>query len=48
MLPELSGAAPIQWAIAKQMEKTGVTVQTLGNKFDSGDILSQKEVVSTS
>lgn len=46
MLPELSGAAPIQWAIAKQKDKTGVTVQTLGEKFDSGDILSQEEVVS--
>lgn len=44
LLPELSGAAPIQWAIARQMRRTGVSVQTLGEKFDSGNILAQKEV----
>jgi methionyl-tRNA formyltransferase len=44
LLPELRGAAPIQWAIAWQMKRTGVSIQTLGDKFDSGNILAQKEV----
>lgn len=46
LLPELSGAAPIQWAIAGQLGRTGVSVQTLGDRFDSGNIYAQEEVVS--
>jgi methionyl-tRNA formyltransferase len=45
LLPSLVGAAPIQRAIARQHEKTGVTVQTLGEMYDSGDILAQEEAV---
>jgi methionyl-tRNA formyltransferase len=45
LLPMLAGAAPIQWAIARQLEKTGVTTQTLGEKLDSGDIYAQEETV---
>lgn len=45
LLPLLAGAAPIQWAIAHRMEKTGVTVQSLGVKFDSGNIYAQEETV---
>ena len=45
LLPQLSGAAPIQWAIARQLDRTGVTVQTLGERFDSGSIYAQDEVV---
>ena len=42
LLPKLRGAAPIQWAIAKGMKETGVTIQTMQNEvFDSGDILNQ-------
>lgn len=45
LLPQLSGAAPIQWAIARQMKSTGVSVQSLGEKFDSGHIYAQEEMV---
>jgi methionyl-tRNA formyltransferase len=41
LLPRYRGAAPIQWAIANQDAETGITVQTMGARFDSGDILSQ-------
>lgn len=45
LLPQLRGAAPIQWAIAKRMSETGVTVQQLSEgKFDHGDILAQQTV----
>ena len=46
LLPALKGAAPIQWAIARGLQSTGVSIQTLGTSFDSGDVLSKKEVVS--
>ncbi|CAO1618062.1 unnamed protein product [Sympodiomycopsis kandeliae] len=43
MLPQLRGAAPIQWAIAKQMNQTGVSIQQLSDgKFDRGDIIAQE------
>lgn len=45
LLPQLSGAAPVQWAIARQMKSTGVSVQSLGERFDSGNIYNQEEVV---
>lgn len=44
LLPGLRGAAPIQWAIARQMKRTGVSIQTLGDEFDSGNILAQEVV----
>lgn len=45
MLPKLRGAAPIQWAIARQLAETGVTVQQLSRgAFDQGDILAQRPV----
>ncbi|CAO1623060.1 unnamed protein product [Parajaminaea phylloscopi] len=41
-LPDLRGAAPIQWAIARHYRETGVTVQQLSRgKFDHGHILAQ-------
>lgn len=44
LLPALRGAAPIQWAIARQLE-TGVTVQQLhSERFDTGGILAQEHV----
>ncbi|UZJ53268.1 hypothetical protein CBS101457_002588 [Exobasidium rhododendri] len=43
MLPLLAGAAPIQRAIARRLEKTGVTVQSLGETFDSGNIYAQEQ-----
>jgi len=45
MLPDLRGAAPLQWAIARQYCKTGITVQQLHpTDFDHGGILRQVEV----
>lgn len=42
MLPKLRGAAPIQWAIARQHATTGITVQQLHpHEFDHGEILQQ-------
>ncbi|PWN35106.1 Formyltransferase [Meira miltonrushii] len=44
LLPALKGAAPIQWAIARGLQATGVSIQTLGTSFDSGEVLSREEV----
>lgn len=45
LLPDLRGAAPIQWAIARGYEKTGVSIQQLGRgTFDQGDLLAQEKV----
>lgn len=45
LLPQLRGAAPIQWAIARQLPITGITVQGLGPTFDSGKVYGQMEYV---
>lgn len=42
MLPDLRGAAPIQWAIIRGLSHTGVSLQTLHpTKFDHGIVLDQ-------
>ena len=41
LLPELRGAAPVEWAILNGMEKTGVTIMQMGEGLDSGPILHQ-------
>lgn len=42
MLPHLRGAAPIQWAIARRLADTGVSIQQLSRgTFDQGHILAQ-------
>ncbi|KAL4398964.1 Methionyl-tRNA formyltransferase [Malassezia pachydermatis] len=42
MLPDLRGAAPIQWALARGYTETGITVQQLHpTHFDQGGILKQ-------
>jgi methionyl-tRNA formyltransferase len=43
-LPELRGAAPVNWAIIRGYEKTGMTVFRLVKEMDAGPILAQKEV----
>ncbi len=45
LLPKYRGAAPIQWAVAKGERETGVTVQRMALKMDSGPILTQRKVV---
>src|SRR5438093_7011031 len=41
LLPELRGAAPIEWAIINGLAKTGVTLMQLDAGMDSGPILHQ-------
>jgi methionyl-tRNA formyltransferase len=41
LLPELRGAAPIQWAIARGYTTTGVTVMRMTERMDAGAILLQ-------
>ena len=41
LLPELRGAAPVEWAIIRGYEKTGVTIMQLDAGMDSGPILHQ-------
>ena len=44
LLPELRGAAPIQWAIARGYRVTGVTLMLMDEGMDTGPILLQREV----
>jgi methionyl-tRNA formyltransferase len=43
LLPELRGAAPINWAIARGKEITGVTIMRMVEELDAGPILFQAE-----
>lgn len=43
LLPELRGAAPIPWAIARGHAQTGVTVMRMVEAMDAGPILLQEE-----
>ena len=43
LLPELRGAAPIHWAIARGYETTGVTIMRMSEGMDAGPILHQVE-----
>lgn len=45
LLPKYRGAAPIQWAIIDGLDKTGVTIMQMNEGLDTGDILTQREVV---
>ena len=40
LLPELRGAAPINWAIARGLSETGVTIMRMAEGMDSGAIIS--------
>ena len=42
LLPELRGAAPAQWAIARGYRQTGVTIMQMDEGLDTGDIRLQK------
>ena len=41
LLPQLRGAAPVEWAIMHGLEKTGVTIMLMDEGLDSGPILHQ-------
>ena len=43
LLPKYRGAAPINWALIRGEEKTGVTIMQMDEGVDSGDILLQEE-----
>ncbi len=45
LLPKLRGGAPIHHAIMDGYSKTGVTIMYMAKGMDSGDIISQSEVV---
>jgi methionyl-tRNA formyltransferase len=44
LLPRYRGAAPIQWAIIRGEEKTGVTTMMIDAGLDTGGILLQREI----
>jgi methionyl-tRNA formyltransferase len=44
LLPKYRGAAPIQWAILNNEEKTGLTAMKMDEGMDTGPILLQEEV----
>ncbi len=41
LLPKLRGASPVQHAILKGLEETGITYYLMNEKMDAGDILQQ-------
>ena len=43
LLPELRGAAPIQWSIVRGFARTGVTTMRIDAGLDTGDIIDQWE-----
>jgi methionyl-tRNA formyltransferase len=43
LLPELRGAAPVHWAIARGYDKTGVTIMRMVQGLDAGPVLLQVE-----
>src|SRR2546425_12636262 len=42
LLPELRGAAPAQWAVARRYPETGVTIMQMDEGLDTGDIRLQR------
>lgn len=44
LLPQLRGAAPIEWAILRGLNRTGVTTIFMDQGMDSGDIIHQRAV----
>ncbi|MCX5646988.1 MAG: methionyl-tRNA formyltransferase [Phycisphaerae bacterium] len=43
LLPKYRGAAPINWAILRRETHTGISIITLADKIDAGDILAQSQ-----
>ena len=44
LLPELRGAAPIQWSVINGCKKTGVTSMQMDEGLDTGDMLIKGEI----
>ncbi|QKJ51863.1 bifunctional UDP-4-amino-4-deoxy-L-arabinose formyltransferase/UDP-glucuronic acid oxidase ArnA [Providencia rettgeri] len=47
LLPKYRGRAPINWALLKGENETGVTLHKMVAKADAGDIIAQEKVVIT-
>ena len=45
LLPKYRGAAPINWAIINGEKQAGISIITLAEKMDAGDILAQSQTV---
>lgn len=45
LLPELRGAAPIQYAILNDLKVTGITIMEMVKKMDAGQMFAKKEVL---
>lgn len=43
LLPDLRGAAPVQWALLRGYRRTGITTQFMTKAMDAGDVLLQEE-----
>ena len=44
LLPEYRGAAPMEWALINGEKETGITVITIKDRVDTGDIIKQKKI----
>lgn len=44
LLPKYRGAAPINWAIMNGESETGISIITLADKMDAGEILAQVKI----
>lgn len=44
LLPELRGAAPVNWAIIRGHDRTGVTIMRMVRELDAGPVLRQEAV----
>ena len=44
LLPKYRGAAPINWALIKGEQKTGVTTFFINDQIDTGHIILQKSL----
>ncbi|UMZ73297.1 methionyl-tRNA formyltransferase [Natranaerofaba carboxydovora] len=44
LLPKYRGAAPIHWAVINGEKETGITIMSMDEGMDTGDILSQEKV----
>ncbi|MFQ5665911.1 MAG: methionyl-tRNA formyltransferase [Candidatus Binatia bacterium] len=42
LLPKYRGAAPIQWAILRGEDRTGVTIMRMNERLDAGNVLLQR------
>jgi methionyl-tRNA formyltransferase len=45
LLPKYRGAAPMEWTLINGEKETGITVITIKDKIDTGNIIMQKKVV---